>query len=181
MPIKKQFGLSRPYQTEDEAISDYNAQSIDPNSTIVRAYRDAFYRNKPSEIGERLAMVLAVKDGIKIPSDLDYFNNEETAGEFGIDGTSKRWVCTICRIFDFHAGIPNPNLEKPTVASGMSLKNLSMIRCNVGKFYISSEEMQSRSISILEPGDWVVVEFQDKSTLSNGTIKDLFLKRPSSN
>jgi len=180
MPINPGFGLSPPYQSEEDMINDYNAQSLDPNSTIIKAYRDAFFRNKPSEINERLAMVLSVKSGIIIPSDLNYFNNKEVAGEFGFSSgnAGKSWVCAICRIFDFHAGIPAPSLEKPTTATGMSFKDLTLIRCNVGKFYASNEEMQSRGISALEPGDWIVVEFQDKSTMSNGTIKDLYLKRP---
>jgi len=181
MPVNPGFGFSPPHQSEEDIIADYNAQSLDPNSTIIKAYRDAFFRNKPSEINERLAMVLTVRSDIKIPSDLVYFNNKEVAAEFDINGVNRSWVCAICRIFDFHAGIPNPSLEKPTTATGMSIKDLTLIRCNVGKFYASSEEVKSRGIPTLEPGDWIIVEFQDKSTMSNGTIKDLYLKRPSGN
>ena len=128
MVYKSPYGLSPPYQKEDESalISDYNAQSADPNSTIIKAYRDAFFRNKSSEISERLAMVLAVKYDIIIPSDLEYFNNKEKADEFGV-GSNKTWVCAICRVFDLHSSLPRPNLENQTASQGMSLEDLTLI------------------------------------------------------
>lgn len=175
------YGLTNPHYREEDYIADYNAQSLDPNSTIIKAYRDAFFRNKPSEIGERLAMVLAVKYGIKIPSDLEYFNDEDKKQEFGI-GTSKEWVCAICRIFDFHASLPLPGLDQVIVGqSTNTLRDLALIRLTSSKFYATTEDLTSKGVPTLEPGDLIIVEFHDKSTMSNGVIKDLFVKRQAAN
>jgi len=160
-------------QKENTSIYDYNAQSIDPISSIKQAYRASLFSSTKTEINERLAEVMAVDMTIKKPSDLNYFGEASISVEYG----DRDWVSVICRVMDLHSGVPDPEQTLIQGTTTLAFTDITRLRSNVGKFYAPMDDLRNKGASNIEVGDWLIVEFQDKTTLSNGIIKDVYFKK----
>jgi hypothetical protein len=163
-------------QKENNSIYDYNAQSIDPISSIKQAYRDSLFSSTKTEVNERLAEVMAVDMTIKKPSDLNYFGEASVSVEYG----DRDWVSVICRVMDLHSGVPDPEQTLVQGTTTQTFTDITRLRSSVGKFYAPMDDLRGKGASNIEVGDWLIVEFQDKTTLSNGIIKDVYFKKDKS-
>lgn len=164
-----------PSHKEKVSIHDYTAQYLDPISTLKEATRQRIFSTTKTSPKERLAEVIAVDNDVKLPSDLMYFSNSEISLEYG----NRTFISVIARINDLDGMVPIPDTTidpmQPTVTQ--TFKDLSRIRSHTGRFYASREDMAGKSVSSIEVGDWIVVEFQDKLNLQNGIIKEVYIKK----
>jgi hypothetical protein len=146
------------------------ATQQNPLSTLKKIQYDSLFAKDKVELTERLAEVIAVEMDVKRPTSLNYFGNLAISQQNG----QRSWVVAICRIADFDAATPQPEM---TVDQNLkySFMTATKIRQH-GKFYVLADELRNKGFANLEVGDWVVVEFLDKTYLSNGMIKDVYYK-----
>jgi len=163
-------------QKENNVIHDYAAQSINPMSSIKQAYRDSLFSSTKTEVNERLAEVMAVDMTVKVPSDLNYFGNSSIATEYG----NRDWISVVCRVMDLHSGIPDPEQIVIDGTTTQTFGDITKLRSSIGKFYAPADDIRAKGATNIEVGDWLIVEFQDKTTMSNGIIKDVYFKKDKS-
>lgn len=158
-------------QKENTNIQDFQSQAADPLSTVREATRQTLFSSKQTEVTERIAEVVAVVDNIILPAELSYFGEEQISLEYN----EKKWYCAICRILDLHGVTPDPDIIVQQSNGNNTFKDITRMRANVGKFYCPVEFLQSKGRTKLKVGNWVIVEFQDKTLLTNGIIKDIYV------
>lgn len=158
-------------QKENTNIQDFQSQAADPLSTVREATRQTLFSSKQTEVTERIAEVVAVVDNIILPAELSYFGEEQISLEYN----EKKWYCAICRILDLHGVTPDPDIIVQQSNGNNTFKDITRMRSNVGKFYCPVEFLQSKGRTALKVGNWVIVEFQDKTLLTNGIIKDIYV------
>lgn len=171
LPISKDtFNISAA--AFKDSVANLKEQQISPLSTLKKIQYDAIFARKDVTLGERIAEVIAVNLNVKRPSELAYFGDKNLSDENG----SRDWVVAICRIPDFDASTPAPSMAVNPDTAKSSFQDLNRIRQH-GKFYVSSDELRGKGYTNIEVGDWLVVEYQDKTILSNGIIKDVYYKK----
>jgi hypothetical protein len=162
-------------QKENVSLPNYEAQVINPISTMNEAVRQELFSSKKTEVKERLVQVLSVDNDIKLPAQINYFSNQSILTEYG----DRTFVSVIARINDADAGVPEPQLLVDTagVATTLGFGDITRIKGHVGKFYAPKEDLAAKSIGNIEVGDWLIVEFQDKTNFQNGIIKKVYMKK----
>ena len=166
-----------PTERENIAIPNYQMQAIEPLHTIRESYRISLFGSENTEVVEREGEVLAVDMTVKRCAELDYFSNQDVMTQYG----TRDWVSIICRIPDFHGGTPDPDQTLAAAAGGVSptstFKEITRMRSCIGKFYAPMDDLRAKGIMNIEPGDRVIVEFQDKTKFENGIIKEVYAKK----
>ncbi len=162
-------------QKEETSISNYEAQVIDPISTMNEAVRKRLFGSKKTEIKERFVEVLHVDNDVKLPANINYFSSQNILTEYG----SRTFVSVIARINDADAGVPDPELllNDNNGSLSLSFTDVTRMRSHIGKFYAPKEDLEGKSVGNIEVGDWLVVEFQDKSNFQSGIIKEVYIKK----
>jgi murein DD-endopeptidase MepM/ murein hydrolase activator NlpD len=155
---------------ENNVIQDYQSQVADPIATVKEATRQTLFSSKQTEVTERLAQVLAVKQNVKKPGEIAYFGEEDVNIEYG----SPDWYCVICKVLDLHAVTPDPDMNV-TAAGNPTFRDVTRMRSNIGKFYCPVKYLSDKGKTNIKIGDWLIVEFQDKILMSNGIIKDKYI------
>jgi hypothetical protein len=159
-------------QKEANNIADIAAQTIDPISSIKQGTRNALLGSEPTKTGPRLGQVLAIQTTIIRPAELNYFSNQEIVTE----GGEQEWMCAICRIPDMHSAVPDPDSALVSNTTKPTIKDWSRLRANIGKFYAPKASILAKGVTSVEIGDWLEVEFQDNTILTNGIIKSVYHK-----
>ena len=162
-------------QKENISLPNYEAQVIDPFSTMNEAVRHRLFGSKGTEIKERFVEVLSVDNDVKLPAQLSYFSSANILTEYG----NRTFVCVIARINDADAGVPDPELliDDTSGATSLGFRDITRLRGHIGKFYAPKEDLDGKSVGNIEVGDWLVVEFQDKTNFQSGIIKEVYIKK----
>lgn len=154
-------------QKENTTIQDFSAQSADPITTIKEATRQSLFASKQTEVTERIAEIISVRSNITLPAELSYFGEQQISEEY----KKQKWYCAICRILDLHGVTPDPDIIVDASSGMNSFKDITRMRLNIGKFYCPVEALEGKGRKPLKIGQWLVVEFQDKTLMTNGIIK----------
>ena len=158
-------------QKENTTIQDFSAQSADPITTIKEATRQSLFASKQTEVTERIAEIISVRSNITLPAELSYFGEQQISEEY----KKQKWYCAICRILDLHGVTPDPDIIVDASSGMNSFKDITRMRLNIGKFYCPVEALEGKGRKPLKIGQWLVVEFQDKTLMTNGIIKDVYI------
>lgn len=166
--------MTSPDRKPKNRVYDLEAISSDPLAAMKAATRSKIFASTKNNVKERLVEVIAVDNDIKMPADHN-FGYKEILESYG----TRSYICVIGRIQDLDAGIPDPDsiVELSTGNLTIPFKDGTRIRNHVGKFYASVEDLKGKMIGAIQVGDILLVEFQDKNTMSNGIIKEVYLKK----
>lgn len=163
-----------PDRKPKNRVHDLGTIAADPLSAMKDTTRSNIFATTKVNPKERLVEVIAVDNDIKMPSDIN-LGHKQLLDSYG----TRTFVCVIGRMQDMDGAIPDPDsvVDLSTGNIILPTKDVTRIRNHTGKFYAPLDDLKGKMVGNIQVGDVLLVEFQDKITMSSGIIKEVFIKK----